>query len=412
MAKLKIGVFGAGRGQSMIGQLLHSEDAELVTICDKYEPLLETCKKEAEECGVKVALYSDFEDFFNHDMDAVVLANYAHEHAKYAVRLLDSGRSIMSEVLACANLAEAVELVEAVERSGKVYSYAENYCYLNSTYEMKDRYQRGDIGEIMYGEGEYIHDCSSIWPQITYGEREHWRNNEASTYYCTHSLGPLVYISGLRPVRVSGFETMPADYMCKLGLPAGASGIEMVTLENGAILKSIHGNLRREPCSLNYEVYGTTGMMETNRWDLSKLHIYQQTGGNCVGEHTEYEPAFKLKGDVNAGHGGSDFYTVHYFIQQLLGDEESARRCIDVYQALDMTIPGILAYRSILNGNAPLEVPNLRLKTERDKYRNDRFCTFKESAGDMYVSNSAKNMYISDDVYKEVERKWKANEPG
>lgn len=115
---------------------------------------------------------------------------------------------------------------------------------------------------------------------------------------------------------------------------------------------------------------------------------------------------------MNAGHGGSDYYTVHYFIKQLLGDEDAAKRCIDVYQAVDMCIPGILAYRSVLNGNAPLEVPNLRIKAERDKYRNDTFCTFEEAAGDMFVSNSSKNIYIPDEVYKEVERKWKNGEPG
>lgn len=345
MAKLKIGVFGAGRGQAMINQLLHSEDAELVAICDKYTPLLENCKKRAEDCGANVTMYSDFEDFINHDMDAVVLANYAHEHAKYAIRLLESGRSVMSEVLTCANLAEAVKLIETVERTGKVYSYAENYCYFNTTYEMKERYQRGDIGEIMYGEGEYVHDCSSIWPQITYGERDHWRNREAPTYYCTHSLGPLVYISGLRPVRVSGFETIPTEYMCKLGLPAAAAGMEIVTLENGAILKSIHGNLRREPGSINYEVYATNGMMETDRWNDRKLHIYQQTGGNCIGEHTEYEPEFKLHGDLNAGHGGS---VIIRFIISLNSFSAMRMRQKDALMYIRLLICVYLAYWHIV----------------------------------------------------------------
>lgn len=44
-------------------------------------------------------------------MDAVVLANYATEHAPYAVKVLDSGRHVCSEAPACRTLAEAVELV-------------------------------------------------------------------------------------------------------------------------------------------------------------------------------------------------------------------------------------------------------------------------------------------------------------
>lgn len=131
MKKLRIGVFGAGRGCTMINILLKHPDAEVVAICDKYRPLLEKAGRTAEENGVKVALFEDFEEFFRYDMDAVVLANYACEHAPYAIRLLRSGRHVLSECLTCASMAQAVQLIEAVEETGKVYAYAENYCYLD-----------------------------------------------------------------------------------------------------------------------------------------------------------------------------------------------------------------------------------------------------------------------------------------
>ena len=121
----------------MIHQLLHNPDAEVTAICDKFRPSLDEAGKTAEDAGLKVELYENFEDFFQADMDAVVLANYAHQHAPFAVRLLDSGRHVMSEVLTCATLKEAVELIEAVERSGKIYEYAENYCFFNTTAEMR-----------------------------------------------------------------------------------------------------------------------------------------------------------------------------------------------------------------------------------------------------------------------------------
>ena len=113
--KLRIGVFGAYRGMTMIRVLLDHPDATLVAICDKFVPALEKAKKAADEAGLKnLALYENFEDFFKHDMDAVVLANYANEHAPYAIRLLKSGRHVLSEVLPCQNMAEAVALIEAV----------------------------------------------------------------------------------------------------------------------------------------------------------------------------------------------------------------------------------------------------------------------------------------------------------
>jgi len=414
MRKLKIGVFGAYRGMTMIHQLLNNPHACVSAICDKHRPTLDMAGKAAEDAGVKVELYETFDEFFHADMDAVVMANYAHEHAKFGIRLLESGRHIMSEVLTCANLAEAVQLIETVEKTGLTYAYAENYCFFNTTYEMKRRYQAGDIGEFMYGEGEYVHDCSSIWPQITYGERDHWRNRHNATFYCTHSLGPLLYTTGLRPVKVQACESRLMDCMRKLGSRCGSFAIEVVTLENGGICKSIHGELKREPGSINYQVYGTKGSMETDRWDGGNLHVYREGDRNCVGEHTKYVPEFTIKDAAGAGHGGGDFFTTHYFIQSLLGDEDAKKNSIDVYQAVDMCIPGILAYKSIMNGNVPYDVPNLRNVEERDAFRNDTFCSFKEIAGDQYVTNRAAGSmeYIPDSVYEEVRRKWLAGEPG
>ena len=202
--------------------------------------------------------------------------------------------------------------------------------------------------------------------------------------------------------------------MNKLGARSGSFGIEMVTLENGAIVKSIHGGLKREPGSINYEMYGTRCSMETDRWD-GNLHVWRETTGNCVGEHEKYAPSFSLDGAAGTGHGGSDFFTTHYFVRSILGDEDAKKEAVDVYEAVDMCIPGNLAYRSIIGGGHALEVPNLRLKEERDKYRNDTFCCFEEAAGEMYVSSTAaqwEQPVIGDEVYEEVRRKWLAGEPG
>ena len=67
--------------------------------------------------------------------------------------------------------------------------------YKRQAFEMRSRYEAGEIGEVQYAEGEYIHDCAAIWPGITYGERDHWRNNIYPTYYCTHSVGPMMTIT-------------------------------------------------------------------------------------------------------------------------------------------------------------------------------------------------------------------------
>ncbi len=409
--KLKVGVFGAARGKCMIDVLAKHPDAQLVAVCDKYKPLLQEVTKLADTTGIKVAVYEDFEEFIRHDMDAVVLANYANEHATYAIRLLKSGRHVMSEVLPCETMAQAVALIEAVEESGKVYAYAENYCYMNQTFEMWKRYERGEIGEITYAEGEYVHDCSSIWPQITYGERNHWRNIMFSTFYCTHSIGPMLTISGRRPVQVVGFETPLNRQMIDLGsLDGGCGAVEMITLDNGAIAKSVHGGLKREPGSINYEIYGTRGMMETERFDSSQLNVYIEGEKLCHGDLKKYAPEKFVSADLAvafSGHGGSDFYATHFFLQKILGRPEGEKYSIDVYTAVDMGICGILAYRSILNGNLPVKVPNLRIKEEREAYRNDHACTNPVVAGDQILPNyHTGNFAIPDAVYEKVRRLW------
>ena len=413
MAKIKIGVFGAYRGMTMVNQILGNPDAELTAVCDKYQPALDNCRRTAEEAGLtRVAYYNNFEDFFNHDMDAVVLANYANEHVPFGIRLMESGRHIMTECLTCATMKEAVDLIECVERTGKIYTYAENYCYTPVRWEMRKRYRRGDIGELMYAECEYVHDCSSIWPQITYGERDHWRNQDYSTFYCTHSIGPILYMTGLRPVKVSGFETQNMPFMWNLGAAAPCAGMEILTLNNGAIVKSLHGGLKHTTHASNYQLNGDRGGMK----DLGngQLAVYiEGENENCRGKHETYEPRPVIEASANTGHGGGDFFTTHYFIESILGNEEAKENAIDVYTAVDMCIPGILAYKSIVNGSNSVDVPNLRNKEERDAYRNDTFCTFPHIAGDQYVSNNIQGYEeIPDSVYEEVRRRWQAGEPG
>ncbi len=411
MGKIKVGVFGAGRGMSAVNQLLNDPEVEFVAVCDKYKPLLDQCRQVAEAAGLyKVAYYEKFDDFIQHDMDAVICANYAHEHAKFGIRLLESGRHIMTECLVSANLAEAVQLCETVEKTGKVYAYAENYCYTPARLEMKRRYRNGDIGQLMYAEGEYLHDCSVIWPQITYGERNHWRNLMSSTFYCTHAIGPILYMTGLRPTKVVGFETPNMPFMNKLGTRSGTLGCQMLVLENGAFMKSLQFNIKH-PEHSHYQLDGDLGGLKDYNGTLQAY--IEEPDHNQQGKREEYVPTAEFEEAARTGHGGGDYFTTYYFIRSILGDEDAKKKSINVYQACDMSMPGILAYRSILEGNTPQYVPDFRLKEDRDKYRNDTFCTFPEAAGDMYADNNAYgDPEIPDSVFDEVRRRWENGIPG
>jgi len=409
MKKIKIGVMGVYRGTSMINYCKKADNAEIVAICDKWE---EGLKIHQEQCSdLNITYYNNFEDFIKHDMDAVVLANYAHEHAPFAIRAMKAGKHVFSEVLPCQTMKEAVELIETVEETGMIYAYGENYCYMTAPYEMKKLYREGKIGEFEYGEGEYIHNCEAIWHSITYGDKNHWRNNLYSTFYCTHSLGPIIHITGLRPVSVIGFEGTKNERNLRTGGKGGSFGIEMVTLENGGIVKSIHGGLYKD--SVWYSIYGSKGRLESARRDAqnnyyNRIYINADEFSGEYGEEKieNYIPEGELdKFRKGFEHGGSDFDSMYYFVERIKGDKDAD--IIDVYEAMDMFLPGMFAYRSILAGGKAMEIPNLRDKAVREKYRNDTACTDPNVAGDMLLPTfSLGTPEIEDEVYDIMKKKW------
>lgn len=408
MKKIRVGVLGAFRGTSMINYCKIADNAEVVAICDKWKEGLDTQKEINKD--LNIAYFDNFDDFIKYDMDAVVLANYATEHAPFAIKAMKAGKHVFSEVLPVQTMKEAVELIECIEQTGKVYAYGENYCYMPAPYEMRKLYKEGIIGNLEYAECEYVHNCAPIWPSITYGDKHHWRNNMYSTYYCTHSIGPIIHITGLRPVSVVGMESTLNERMREVGQKGAALGMELITLENGAIVKSIHGGLYKD--SKFYCVYGEKGRMETARYaanagDVSKIYIeYDQTAGAYnTAKREEYHVGEKNKKEHNFGHGGSDFWSMYNFIEKILGDENADT--IDIFEALDMALPGMFAYRSILNGGSVETIPNLRNKEEREKYRTDIMCTDPEVAGKQWIPPYSKgDPDISDELYAEIKEKW------
>ena len=88
---LRVGVGGIRRGQTLMRQA-SAAGMELVAICDTWEERLK-------EVGARynVATYTDYDAFLEHDMDAVVTANYFHEHAPLAIKALRAGKHVLSE---------------------------------------------------------------------------------------------------------------------------------------------------------------------------------------------------------------------------------------------------------------------------------------------------------------------------
>lgn len=402
---VKIGVLGVYRGRTMIEYCKHDSRVKLAAVCDKRKDALQKMKEELND--ESISYYENFEDLLESDVDAIVLANYANEHAPYAVKCLEHGKHVLSEVMPVQNFAEAVALVEAVEKTGKIYDYAENYCYMAAPREMRRLYKSGALGEFEYGEGEYLHNCEAGWHTITYGDPNHWRNNMSAFFYSTHSIGPLIHITGLKPVKVTGFEMPYNNRMARMGAKAGWGSLIIITLENGAVIKSLHG-VGPSKNSVWFSVYGSLGTAESRRetaeGDCAIYTDLDEFEGENADRKNKYTPKDEFSERAEAaGHGGSDFFTMWHFVSKILGEENA--EIIDVYEALDMFLPSLLAYRSVLAGGVSMDVPDFRNPAEREKYRRDFACTDPKVAGDMLQPSYSKgNPYVPSEVYDKLRK--------
>ncbi len=372
--KIKVGVVGARRG-SNFASMAEKVGMKLVALCDTWEERLN-------EVGSRlgVSTYTDFDKFLEHDMDAVVLANYFHQHAPLAIKALESGRHVMSETSACKTLGEGVRLARAVEKSGKIYMFAENYPYFAYNQEMRRLYKAGEIGEVQYSEGEYVHPTSSyIFNQLAPGMK-HWRNHIPSTYYCTHAMGPLMYITDTRPVSVNA-QSIPRsekDLQNQHVRVTDIGSVIIAKMSNGSVSRIIGINLRGH--GNWYRFHGTRGLMENLRTgNKEMLRIVHEEWDRKKGDVAEkiYQPDFPIHLNMakKAGHGGGDFFTSYDFAQAIRRNEQPY---FNVYRGLDMTLVGIQGWRSCLANGAPFEVPDFRDESVRKNYQDDDWSPFPE----------------------------------
>ena len=373
-APVRVGVVGVGRGQSFARGAGPHLGMELVALCDAWEERLTALSGELE-----VAAYTDYDRFLEHDLDAVVLANYFHQHAPFAIKALEAGKHVMSETSACFTLAQGVALVEAVERTGRAYVFAENYPYSRYNQEMRRLYRAGEIGEFRYGEGEYVHPFSAEGKNRIAPGVNHWRNWLPATYYNTHALAPVMHITDTWPTAVNGF-VIPRDgadpQITRTARVGDLASMIAVRMDNGAVVKLLQGQLRGEASWVR--VHGTRGLMENLRTgahgERQQLRLKKEAFDTEDGQPVERLylpdfPAFAAEAQ-KAGHGGGDFFTTYHFARAIRGEEAPFW---DVYRGVACSIVGILAYRSALDGSNTVEVPDLRQKGIRDRYRNDHW---------------------------------------
>ena len=380
MGKLRVGIFGCGRGLFAAQQITEncSDDAALTALCDRRPDQLSRAKERYPDA----LAFEDFDEFIDCGLDAVVLTNYFHEHARYAICALEKGIAVLSETTAGVTHKECVDLVETVERTGGKYALAENYPFARSCLEMKRVYETGKLGKVMYAEGEYCHPSSIEEIRGLDPEKYHWRKYAPMTYYITHSLGPLMYMTGALPKAVTARTCYDEGRAERIGRKySDVAAIMLISMDNDAVFRvpacamfAPHGNWYRLSC--------TDGGIETVRGNQSMVRLTYVPWNLPEGEEEEkfYKPDWPAYGDLaeKAGHGGGDFWVVHNFLEYLKGNQEPN---FDVYRATAMSATAIQAWRSVLNGSASYPVPDFRKKEDRLAYANDNLTPFVDDEG-------------------------------
>lgn len=361
---VQFGVIGLRRGQSFVRL------CETVGGCDVTALFDIDCYRAGEMAAeIGATPFTDLDQFLASGIDAVVIASPLPFHAQQAVTALDAGKHVLSEVTACHTLEDGRALVEAAERSSALYMMAENYRFLDDVELLKRIHDAGRFGDLYFGEGEYLHDCKDLWYTET-GDLT-WRGKGHLGAYCTHSLGPLLYITGDRVKSVSALSVPGGKFDPAVDNPT-MHLMQMVT-DGGMTLRVRVDHVSPRPHQMAYyALQGTKGCFESWRGhgDESKIwledvhepsrvsvdgaawHSLADFGPDYIPERLAAPPEAR-----RGGHGTSEYWLLPEFLAAIRGEHPSP---IDVHRALDYTLPGILAITSAQAGGIPQNVPDSR----------------------------------------------------
>ena len=380
MKQLKIGVFGLWRGGSFLPIVNALENATVHAVCDRDANRV----AEALKLCPDALVCADFDALLDSGIEAVLLCNYFHQHAAYAIRAMKRGIHVFSECTAGSTMKECVELCETVEATGCKYMLAENYPFSAALLEAKRLTDEGHFGRILYAEGEYNHTGPREMLQSLTPEKYHWRAWLPRTYYVTHSLGPLMHITGQMPVQVSAFA-VHSDVLEEYDdfrHNYDAFAMMSCMTDGGALFRFTGCAHMGSPSG--YRVVGENGSAETGRTLGGNLNVTYHSWTTPAGKPSSetYAPTWATNGELaeQAGHGGGDFWTVYNFVEYVLNGTEPF---FDVYRGCCMSAVAILGWRSCLENGKVYPIPDFKDKTQRDAWKHDDLTPFPDENGNV-----------------------------
>ncbi len=358
------------------------------------------CDLDAEKLAAKSAKFGipktspSLDALCQTDVDAVAIITQHWLHAPQAVQALRAGKHVYSAVPAAVSMAEMTDLVQAVGDTGLVYMIGETSYYYPCTLYCRERFEKGDFGQVVYAEAEYLHD----WDHGLYDVAK-WRGGEnwlelaggPPMYYPTHSTSMVISVTGAHMTRVScqGFVDHHEDGIYEPGVNIWnntfSNEVALFSMSDGSACRISEFRRIGHPGTVGMSLYGTQGSYEEQAnakvWvtkdraqmqDLNDLlscsgvPAAEVTGAmakvtSADGTHSgasRVHPLERLPREfigLPNGHNGSHQFLVDDFV----------RSCVDgdippnnVWQAARYMVPGLIAHESAKRGGELMEVPD------------------------------------------------------
>jgi predicted dehydrogenase len=381
----RIAMIGVGgRGTSLLGNLL-AADGQVVAVCDVVKEKAQHAASMVVAAGQKSPeLYTDgphaFETMLGkNDLDLVLVATPWSWHAEMAIAAMKHGKDVGIEVPGVITLEDCWKVVDTSEETRKHCMLLENCCYgYNETLILR-MVHAGRFGELLYGEGAYIHDLRSelfsdhgegLWRRAEHTKRD-------GNLYPSHGLGPVANYMGIQrgdrfghivsmssPQR--GLDAYRKDHL-KPGDPRWSE--RYVTGDmNTSLIKTAKGltitvkNAVSTPHTYDRInlIAGTKGLFEDYP---PRIYFDGQDSGDSWGSidawKEEYaHPLWKKEGDIAkkaGGHGGMDYLMLYRLLECV---REGRPPDMDVYDAAAWSSVGPLSVASVSGGSKPIDFPD------------------------------------------------------
>lgn len=341
--KIRVGI--VGYGVCRFGASFSFQDhpnVEVVAVSDLFP---DRCATLAKICRCEKT-YPKLEEMVKDDnIEAIFVATDAPSHARHCIDVLKHGKHVACAVPATfGSLEEADQLYEAVKESGLNYMMFETSYFRPDCYAMREIYNAGGFGKLIYSEGEYYHyGVSKI------DSYKGWRVGLPPQWYPTHSNA---YYTGVTGGSFTEVSCMAMPSVSELLQPQNnryknAFGTEI------ALLRTSDGGTAR--MAVSWDTPGDHG--ERGRIRGQRGSFYEKYEGQEK-KLPDLTPV-PLPPGVNAGgHGGSHGRLMNDFVHSIL---ENRKPLVDVAQALNMTVAGVVSHLSAQKDGELMKIPQYRM---------------------------------------------------